>query len=139
MALECRPVGEKISEDVYWNWEKHSKFDEDCRHTRTYGSLGKSDDVILYKEEVHKEWEIGKASHIFTYSCAKGERITAAIAYDLWSDGTGGYPELLSRSTRVTVVMGKDAIAVEVKSQLLRGFHFQFVVYGKIFDYSDLF
>ena len=123
MALENGYVGGQISSNMFSNWNEYSKFKEHVRHTRAYGRPCDSD-VILYEEVAHKVWEIGKASHIFTYSCEKGEKITAAIAYDLWSDGTGGYPELLSGG------IGEKTISFEVKSQLLRGFHHQFVVYG---------
>ena len=125
MALEYGRVGGQISSDVFSNWEKHSKFDENCRHTRAFGKPGKNNE-ILYEKRVRKQSEgvFGKASHTFTYSCAKGERITAAIAYDEWDDGTGGYPELQDGG------IGEKTITVEVTSQYLRGFHHQFVVYG---------
>ena len=127
MAIEHGYVGRQISSNVFLNWEKHSKFDENCRHTRSFGKPGKNDE-ILYENRVRKQSEglLSRASHIFTYSCAKGERITAAIAYDEWDDGTGGYPELLSGG------IGEKTITVKVESKLARGFHHQFVVYGTI-------
>ena len=125
MALELGCVGCQISSYVFSNWEKHSKFDENCRHTRAFGKPGKND-AILYEKRVRKQSEgiLSRASHTFTYSCAKGERITAAIAYDEWDDGTGGYPELQDGG------IGEKTITVKVDSRIARGFHHQFVVYG---------
>ena len=56
MALEYGRVGEQMSSDVFLNCEKHSKFDENCSHTRAFGKPGENDKV-LYEDRVHKQSE----------------------------------------------------------------------------------
>ena len=64
-----------------------------------------------------------KVSHMFSCNCHRGEEITAVLAYDVWSDDTGGYPERKSGG------VGQDAVSIRVTSQYRRGFHFKFIVY----------
>ena len=85
----------------------------------------KSDDVVLYKEQVRKGQYFGKVSHTFSYNCRSGEEITAVLAYDLWSDDTGGNPKCESGG------VGQNQVTIRVTSQFGRGFHFKFIVYGK--------
>ncbi len=95
------------------------------RHNLILGTP-KSSDVVLYQEQVRKGHEyFGKASHTFSYNCGSGEEITAVLAYDLWSDDTGGNP------TRESGGVGRNEVTIRVTSQFGRGFHFKFIVYGK--------
>ncbi len=90
------------------------------RHSLTLGTPG-SNDVILYQEQISKGVS---ASHTFSYNCSRGEEITAVLAYDIWSDGTGGNPKRKSGG------VGQDEVSIHVTGQLFRGFHFKFIVYG---------
>ena len=66
-----------------------------------------------------------KVSYTFSYNCQRGEEIAAVLAYDVWSDDTGGYPERKSGG------VGQDEVSIRVTSQFNRGFHFKFIVYGR--------
>ena len=95
------------------------------RHSLTLGEPSDKDKV-LYQEELRKGYEyFGKVSHTFSYTCKSGEEITAVLAYDVWSDDTGGNPEKKSGG------VGQKEVSIEVTSQYMRGFHFKFIVYGK--------
>ena len=95
------------------------------RHTLTLGTP-MSKDVILYQEQLRKDSRaFGIVSHTFSYQCRKGEEITAIVAYDLWSDDTGGSPE------RESGGVGQRGVSIKITSQFMRGFHFKFIVYGK--------
>lgn len=99
--------------------------DEKGRHTITLGRPS-SDDIVLHDEPVRKGHEFfGKVSHTFIYNCQSGEEITAVLAYDKWSDNTGGWAERRSGGVR------QDSVSIRVNSQYGRGFHFKFIVYGK--------
>ena len=93
-------------------------------HTLSVGKPGKSD-VVLYEEDYRKGSEfLSSVQHTFSYNCQGGERITAVVARDMWTDDTGGTPELVSGG------VGQNAVSVQVTSRFSRGFHFKFVVYG---------
>ena len=105
---------------VAWN----ELFRGNGRHTLKLGMRGDNDEV-LYSERCRKKAEfLGVVKHTFSYDCGKGERITAVIAYDEWSDDTGGDPEVLSGG------VGRDHVTIKVTSERNRGFHFLFEVYG---------
>ena len=95
------------------------------RHNLTLGEPN-HDDIVLYKEDVRKGFEyFAKVSHTFSYTCKSGEEITAVLVYDKWDDDTGGNPEKNSGG------VGQKEVSIEVTSQFMRGFHFNFIVYGK--------
>ena len=95
------------------------------RHSLTLGEPNDKD-IVLYQEDVRKGYEyFGKVTHTFSYRCKSGEEITAVLAYDKWSDDTGGNPEKKSGG------VGQKEVSIEVTSQYMRGFHFKFIVYGK--------
>ena len=95
------------------------------RHSLTLGEPNDKD-IVLYQEELRKGYEyFGKVTHTFSYTCKSGEEITAVLAYDEWSDDTGGNPEKKSGG------VGEKEVSIEVTSQYMRGFHFKFIVYGK--------
>ena len=95
------------------------------RHSLTLGEPNDRDQV-LYQEDVRKGYEyFGKVTHTFSYTCKSGEEITAVLAYDKWSDDTGGNPEKKSGG------VGQREVSIEVTSQYMRGFHFKFIVYGR--------
>ena len=103
----------------------HELSSECGRHNFTLGAPS-SQDVILYEEKLRKGHEFfSKVSHTFSYNCRRGEEITAVLAYDVWRDDTGGYPERKSGG------VGQDAVSIRVTSQYGRGFHFKFIVYGR--------
>ena len=98
---------------------------ESGRHTLTLGRPS-TEDIVLHDEKVRKGHEFfGKVSHTFIYNRRSGEEITAVLAYDVWDDDTGGYPERKSGGE------GRDSVSIRVISQYGRGFHFKFIVYGK--------
>ena len=98
---------------------------EHGRHTLTLGTPS-SEDVVLHEENLRKGHEFPKkVSHTFSYNRRRGEEITAVLAYDVWSDDTGGRPERKSGG------VGQDSVSICVTSQYGRGFHFKFIVYGK--------
>ena len=83
-------------------------------------------DIVLYQERIRMDYQlIGVATHTFEYTCKEGERITAVLAYDEWGDNTGGTPKKKSGG------VGHQEVTIEITAQLLRGFHFKFVVYGR--------
>jgi hypothetical protein len=91
-------------------------------------TLGKpaSGDTVLYEELIRKDNSfLNTVKHTFSYDCKEGQEITAVLAYDKWSDNTGGYPEKESGG------VGHRGVSICVTSQFNRGFHFHFVVYGK--------
>lgn len=86
-----------------------------------------SEDVVVYEERIRKDYSfLSTVSHKFSYNCKEGEEITAVLAYDAWSDNTGGYPEKKSGG------VGQTEVSVCVTSQFNRGFHFYFAVYGNL-------
>ena len=94
------------------------------RHTLSLEKPG-DNDVVLCNETIRKGSKfLSEVTHTFSYSCKKGERITAVTAYDKWSDDTGGHPKLVRGG------VGKKEVVIEVTSERNRGFHFQFIVYG---------
>jgi hypothetical protein len=95
-------------------------------HTRTYGEPA-SGSTVLYEESIKKKSSfMGTVTHTFSYNCREEEEITAVLAYDKWSDNTGGYPEKKSGG------VGCRGVSVRITSQFSQGFNFQFVVYGKL-------
>ena len=103
----------------------HELSGEHGRRTLTLGTPS-SEDVVLHEENLRKGHEFPKkVSHTFSYNRRRGEEITAVLAYDVWSDDTGGYPERKSGG------VGQDSVSICVTSQYGRGFHFKFIVYGK--------
>ena len=83
-------------------------------------------DVILYEEIFRKGASLlSSASHKFSYTRKGNEEITGVVAYDKWSDDTGGDPEVVQSG------VGKNDVVIEVTSQFSRGFHFKFIVYGQ--------
>ena len=108
---------------AYGIWNEISTKGNGC-HTL---SLGKPDqnDIILFEEDVKKNSKfMSEVKYRFSYSCRRGETITAVVAQDKWTDDTGGNPEVVSGG------LGQSGIAIRVTSQFGRGFHFRFVVYG---------
>ena len=94
------------------------------RHTLSLGEPG-DNDVVLYSEGCRKGSKfLSEVQHTFSYHCKEGERITAVVAHDKWSDDTGGHPEVLSGG------IGRNHVTIEVTSERNRGFHFLFKVYG---------
>ena len=94
------------------------------RHTLSLNKPGDNDEV-LYEEHCRKGAKfLSEVKHTFKYTCEEEERITAVIAYDKWSDDTGGHPKLMSGG------LGNSGVIIEVTSERNRGFHFQFIVYG---------
>ena len=109
--------------NILGEWRKLPR--ESGRHTLTLGTPS-SEDIILDDDKVRKGHEFfGKVSHTFSYECRSGEEITAVLAYDKWSDNTGGWPERRSGG------VGSEGVKIRVNSQYGRGFHFKFMVYGK--------
>ena len=103
----------------------HELSSEHGRHNFILGAPS-SQDVILHEEKLRKGDEFfSKVSHTFSYNCQRGEEITAVLAYDVWSDDTGGYPDRKSGG------VGQDEVSIHVTSQFNRGFHFKFIVYGR--------
>lgn len=95
------------------------------RHNLSLGEPS-STDKVLYQSEMKKEYSLlGHASHTFSYVCKKGEKITAVVAFDKWDDDTGGNPKLESGG------VGCKDVSITVTSCFSRGFHHDFVVYGK--------
>ena len=95
------------------------------RHTLRSGTP-RSGDVVLFEEQLRKGSKLfSTVSHTFSYDCRHGEEITAVVAYDLWSDDTGGDPDIVSGG------VGSSRVSVRVTSQTNRGFHFKVIVYGK--------
>ena len=81
--------------------------------------------MVLYSEDCRKGSKfLSEVKHTFSYYCKEGERITAVVAHDKWSDDTGGHPEVLSGG------IGRNHVTIEVTSERNRGFHFLFKVYG---------
>lgn len=112
-----------VAESILDGWNKLSAKGTGC-HTL---SLGKPDkkDAILYEEDFRKGSEfLSTVMHTFSYNCKEGERITAIIARDKWTDDTGGNPELVSGG------VGQNNVTVQITSRFGRGFHFHFIVYG---------
>ena len=84
-----------------------------------------STDIVLYQEEIRASYKLlSIVSHTFSYSCRSGEEISAVLAYDLWTDNTGGTPEHESGG------VGQSKVKITVNSERNRGFHFKFIVYG---------
>ena len=103
----------------------HELSSERGRRTLTLGTPS-SENVVLHEENLRKGHEFPKkVSHTFSYNRRRGEEITAVLAYDVWSDDTGGRPERKSGG------VGQDSVSICVTSQYGRGFHFKFIVYGK--------
>ena len=94
------------------------------RHTLSLGEPG-DNDVVLYSEDCRKGSKfLSEVKHTFSHYCKEGEKITAVVAHDKWSDDTGGHPEVLSGG------IGRNHVTIEVTSERNRGFHFLFKVYG---------
>ena len=95
----------------------------DATCTLSIGTPG-DDDEILYEEDFRKGSKfLSKVKHKYKYTCKSGERITAIVAQDRWSDDTGGNPKLVSGGP------GYSHVEVEVTSQMGHEFHFR-LVYG---------
>ncbi|XP_066925408.1 probable salivary secreted peptide [Clytia hemisphaerica] len=94
------------------------------RHNLTLGNPGKND-VILYEEKVRKGSSMSHVTHEFEYQKNSGERITSVLAYDEWSDDTGGDAQ------RISGGVNQDHVTIKIKSRFMRGFHFKFIVYGQ--------
>lgn len=85
-----------------------------------------SNDAVLYQERVRKKnIFLGRATHTFSYACKPGEEITAILAYDEWTDNTGG------EAQKTDGGVGQRHVTVRITAQFNRGFHFTFVVFGK--------
>lgn len=95
------------------------------RHNLILGQP-RSGDLILDQQQLRKGYEFfGRVSDTYSYQCRHGEEITAVLAHDFWDDDTGGNPEKLSGG------VGQNEVTIRVTSQLMRGFHFKIIVYGK--------
>lgn len=104
-------------------WDKLSSSGRG-QHTLTLGKPGQGD-MILDQQRIRKGGSVfsGQITHTFSYSGSK--EITAVVAQDEWTDDTGGNAEVVSGG------VGYTYVSVKVTSQFGRGFHFQFIVYGR--------
>ena len=82
-------------------------------------------DKILYYKDIRKGSKLfNYQTETFSYTAGNNE-ITSVVAYDVWSDDTGGNAEIVSGG------VGCSRVTVKVTSELNRGFHFEFYVFGK--------
>ena len=103
-------------------------WDDLVGHGHNSLTIGKpsNKDVVLCQERVRKDnIFLGRASYTFEYKCSEGERITAVLAYDEWTDNTGG------NARKISGGVGQQELSIVVTAQFNRGFHFKFIVYGK--------
>lgn len=95
------------------------------RHTLLINKPSEGD-VILYESEFRKGAAmLATVTHEFSYTCKNNEEITSVVAYDNWSDDTGGNPEVIKGG------VGERNVTIKITSKFARGFNFKFIVYGK--------
>lgn len=95
------------------------------RHTLLLNKPSQGD-VILYEEKLRKgASSLSTVTYEFSYTRKGNEEITSVVAYDEWSDDTGGDPEVVRGG------VGQNGVVIKITSKFCRGFHFKFIVYGK--------